>query len=1145
SHSVSLKADGSVWAWGLGSSGQLGEGTTNSFTFPVQVKRGEQKVYYYCPGCGHLYSEDDFDADGNLNTADHTCVTEDCGTVLNKDYMESTGEYLHHIVSVSAGQNYTLALDMWGNVWAWGTQANVVPTVTNGDYTPKLIDFSNSHYDDDHSYVTAAVDGESDPVSNGRDVVIVAIDAGYDHAVALDSNGEVWAWGNNGFGQLGNDAATYGASTSKWDWTVSTWYNRGNYVEGYQYFLNLENSDAATLSARDSSTVQVPVEQADGSTKLVNTIVPVHVDRGDAATSSYRYLDHVVAVSAGSYFTMALRSDGTVYAWGRNNHYQLGQKSIIAGNGTDMSENRTGQVYSGITARTYTDYVGQADILDRYVPTQVKGVDGEGVLSGITAISAGKDHALALGSDGTTYTWGRYVRSTGVYWYNGYYFDRYMAPTVVTKTGTDGEKLVLKGISAGYDSDVGVAADGSVWTWGNNQYGELAQDNITMTDQMSPIAANAFQAMAGEGPSTISGQSATKTEEGVTTTGYLTNIIAVAAGSSTALALSRDGYIYGWGYNGSGEVGNVSLGDTSGNDNVTTTTNNVKLPMLVGARAANLLQITTVKVEKTVFNKEEFPNDNLNSQATVDSSNAASNDSRGQAVYYAPNAIEGLDGYTYQGEEMPVNLQLTHGQVALVDTESIVEEMYKGYNLHWEVTRRTAENALSDEGIAKADYADRFYAFSSDESIIKVERNIPEGSTKSNGIKLWHTGDRYGTATVVIVDKVNGFWGSFTVTVFPEGLNDDSAPIVTNAMVFSGYATSYAVKRNGTVWAWGDNLNENLALNGESVEYDESDTATLAENFIWKYYRAESEGDTYLQTLIKDNTDKANGYNDDISKAESNYSSAKTNMDNLKWADARESFLAAVDELRDQTVAAQNTVDGAVNTLVSYKSSTADSAAGVAAIQNMIDALNTFSTALGSRSSSLDELYDQVNSMVGAGLTAQAFSEMNTTITSYVSDKGIRNAALTAAWNDLKKNADTTAGTTRDVFEEFILNDDGTVNTFFNSAIDELTTVDELMLATSPLQLALAAAEANEISATAGYQGAQDTLEQAESALNTLVTAQAPFLADAAFYTAIKTAIENDGKPYPGLPVIIGIKNGALTDDEIVLPSVLAQSSYN
>ena len=78
------------------------------------------------------------------------------------------------------------------------------------------------------------------------------------------------------------------------------------------------------------------------------------------------------AISAGTNFTLALKNDGTVWAWGYGGHGQLGNNTT-----TDSS-----------------------------TPVQVVGPNGVGYLTGITSISAGANHALARKNDGTVWAWG-------------------------------------------------------------------------------------------------------------------------------------------------------------------------------------------------------------------------------------------------------------------------------------------------------------------------------------------------------------------------------------------------------------------------------------------------------------------------------------------------------------------------------------------------------------------------------------------------------------------------------------------------------------------------------------------------------------------------------------------------------------------
>ena len=204
-HAVALKADGTVWAWGLGTSGQLGNGHSFDATFPVLV----HEAAYVCPECGTLVHESTDAKAGVLTSSAHALECPNCNKVFNRDMYipaatddepdpapvaveQAIGSVLENIVMVSAGEGFSLALDNKGNVWAWGEKENVVPGTRS--LSARMVDFSQSK--------------DESTTANYAVPTIVAISAGYDHAMALDSNGTVWTWGNDNKGQLGVDNVT-------------------------------------------------------------------------------------------------------------------------------------------------------------------------------------------------------------------------------------------------------------------------------------------------------------------------------------------------------------------------------------------------------------------------------------------------------------------------------------------------------------------------------------------------------------------------------------------------------------------------------------------------------------------------------------------------------------------------------------------------------------------------------------------------------------------------------------------------------------------------------------------------------------------------------------------------------------------------
>ena len=248
SHSLALKDDGTIWAWGDNESGQLGDGTNANSTQPVKV--------------------------ANLSGVE--------------------------AISGGGAPSYSLALKDDGTVWAWGDNRASQGTRIGGQLGDDEITSSNTPVE-----VSALPSG------------IEAIAAGAEHGLALKDDGTVWAWGYNFFGQLGNGTTT------------------------------------------DSSSKPVQVSELDG----------------------------IDSIAAGGSFSLALKDDGTVWAWGNNWFGQLGDGASTDGTPTTCEVT----VIGGRTSSSCPD---------SNTPVQMREVGG------IEAIAAGGAHGLALKDDGTVWAWG-------------------------------------------------------------------------------------------------------------------------------------------------------------------------------------------------------------------------------------------------------------------------------------------------------------------------------------------------------------------------------------------------------------------------------------------------------------------------------------------------------------------------------------------------------------------------------------------------------------------------------------------------------------------------------------------------------------------------------------------------------------------
>jgi len=321
-HNVMMKQDGTVWAWGDNYYGQLGYSTVTHRSSPVQVP-GLFNVSAIAAGNTHTVA---LKQDGTVWAwGDNYCgqLGDGTTTLLRTSPVQVLG--LSNVSAIFAGSNHTVALKQDGTVWAWG--ANFGGQLGDGTTTRQR-----------HSPVQ--VPGLSN---------VSAIAAGGNHTLALKQDGTVWAWGDNGDGQLG-------------DGTIGTHRPSPFQVPGLSNLIAIDASGAHTLALTGDGTVWAWGYNSDGQL-------------GDGTTATRRSPVQVVQVpgpfnarviAAGNHHTLALKGDGTVWAWGNNGMGQLGD---------------------GTT--TY-----------RRSPVQVPG------LSNGSAIAAGDHHTVLLKQDGTVWAWG-------------------------------------------------------------------------------------------------------------------------------------------------------------------------------------------------------------------------------------------------------------------------------------------------------------------------------------------------------------------------------------------------------------------------------------------------------------------------------------------------------------------------------------------------------------------------------------------------------------------------------------------------------------------------------------------------------------------------------------------------------------------
>ena len=321
--SLAVGSDGNAYAWGYNNYGELGDGTDINKSTPVMVKIPDRKTYQDLP----------------------------------KDFT-----YLQ----VSAGEYHSVAIGSDGYVYAWGyNNYGQLGNNTTSRYTANT--------------VPVRVRDPDSPNDTSKGLKATQVSAGRDYSLAVSSNGYTYAWGHNNYGQLGDNTTSDSAvpvpvrdpaspnDTSKG--LKATQVSAGGThslavsSNGYTYAWGY-NSSFGQLGDNTTSDSAVPVPVRDPAS-------PNDTSKGLKATQ----------VSGGYNYSLALGSDGYAYAWGDNDHGQLGNKGT-----SDPYPYPVKVLASAQSTSTYGSWLHAAQI------------------------SAGDHHSLAIGTDGNAKAWG----------YNGY-----------------------------------------------------------------------------------------------------------------------------------------------------------------------------------------------------------------------------------------------------------------------------------------------------------------------------------------------------------------------------------------------------------------------------------------------------------------------------------------------------------------------------------------------------------------------------------------------------------------------------------------------------------------------------------------------------------------------------------------------------
>ena len=337
------------------------------------------------------------------------------------------GEEKHNL-SISAGEAVSFLITPEGNLYAWGRN--------------------------DHGQLgDGSTTNRSAPIRVLTDVAEVS--AGLSFTLALRTDGTVWAWGNNDFGQLGDGTTTSSLLP------IKVLYDAISISAGQQQSLAIRTDN--TLWAWG------------------NTMFNPYAN--NIPTNSYipkQIMENIKAISAGTAHNTVIKSDGTLWAWGQNRRGELGDGtntfrsmpvkilddviSVSAGEGHTMvirsdhslwgwGRNRLGALGNGITEDTNEPIF---------------------IMDNVVSVSAGLSYTMVIKDDGSLWAWGvNHGNQFGDFPISYSYTPAKLMEGVVS--------IASGGIAFGtriFAHMLAICADGSLWAWGNNEYGQTKDNHL-------------------------------------------------------------------------------------------------------------------------------------------------------------------------------------------------------------------------------------------------------------------------------------------------------------------------------------------------------------------------------------------------------------------------------------------------------------------------------------------------------------------------------------------------------------------------------------------------------------------------------------------------------------------------------------------
>lgn len=485
---AAIDKNGLIWSWGFNNSGQLGNGANVAQCTPVSLAGVRKTFCKISLSNGQTIALDKNGGVWGWGFNANALLGDNSVTARNTPV--SLAGTKKTFCAIAAGNQHSLAIDKYGNTWAWGTNslgslgANI-PIVGNTPAvsTPKAIVL-------------------------GVTRTFCAINTGGQFSNAIDKNGIIWSWGNNASGRLGDNSTT-------------NRYTPINLLGATKTFCKLSAGGNWSLAIDKNGRVWAWGTGSNGrlgDNGITQRLTPVSI-LGAVKT--------FCEISAGGSHSLGIDKNGKAWGWGLNSSGYIGDNTVTqrltpvsvlgavktfcqisAGTLHSLAIDKNGRAWGW--GYNYYGGLGDNSNLDKLTPVSVAGT-----VKTFCKISADYSFSLAIDKNGRAWGWG----------YNGVgnlgdnsIIDRWTPVSVLGAVKTFCE------IAGGFAHSVAIDKNGRAWAWGSNDNGQLGDNSLT--NRSTPVSV----------------------------LGAVKTFCKISAYNFSTIAVDKNGRVWAWGQNEGGKL---------------------------------------------------------------------------------------------------------------------------------------------------------------------------------------------------------------------------------------------------------------------------------------------------------------------------------------------------------------------------------------------------------------------------------------------------------------------------------------------------------------------------------------------------------------------------------------------------------------